>query len=170
MKKTVFALLLIALIVIPLVSAQTLPEAGAPAAAAEPLSDPGMLTEPLTVPLGNGRYAAYIPVANLDTSQDFTSRGDTWAEGISPNTTHGGDALLEIGIYKGEPDRIYVAFDCGAIPASATVTFARFSIYLVQWRAGSSVPSEMRRVTSYWSSSSLTWNNKPNSSYYSTRL
>jgi len=169
MKKTVFALLMLVLIAIPLVSAQTLPEAGGPSLAAAPLADPSLLSEPMTVSLGGGRFASYIPVANLDANQDFTAIGDTFAEEMYPSNTHGGDWSLELGCQRGNESRIYVAFNCGAIPSTATVTFARFSIYLVEVSAQSAVSSELRRVINYWSSSSLSWNNKPNSNYYSSR-
>jgi hypothetical protein len=177
MSKVVFALLLVALIVIPLVSAQSAQNAPSPQEAPvagllspELLADPSLLTEPLTVPLGNGRFAAYIPVAGPNATQDFTASGDTFAQGVSPNSTHGGDANLELAIYKCSPSRLYVAFNTGLIPSTATVTFARFSLFLVEWNVRSgSVSTELRRVTSYWSSSTVSWNNKPNSSYYSTR-
>ena len=86
MNKTAFILLAVALVVIPLVSAQTPQDIAAPqpVLAPELAADPSLLTEPLHVALGGGRYAAYIPVAADLNGHDFTASGDTWAGASSP--------------------------------------------------------------------------------------
>ncbi|MEA4826089.1 MAG: DNRLRE domain-containing protein, partial [Clostridium sp.] len=97
----------------------------------------------------------------VETSQDINSIHDSYvAEGV-PSSNYGGVEFLQVG--KGSVtgiNRSYIYFDLPNISSSNIITKA----YLYLWLNQSNLTPnqiDVHKVNSGWSSSSITWNNKP---------
>ncbi|MGY0374140.1 DNRLRE domain-containing protein [Clostridium sp. JNZ J1-5] len=97
----------------------------------------------------------------VETSQDINDIHDSYvAEGV-PNSNYGGVEFLQVG--KGSVtgiNRSYIYFDLPNISSSNIITKAYLYLWLNQ---SNSTPNQIdvHKVNSEWSSSSITWNNKP---------
>ena len=90
---------------------------------------------------------------------------ETYANKESPSSTHNGNNYLRCG-YGSASDKCYytyLKFDIqGSIPKGSTITSAVLSLYSYSnscWQASTNLVC--RRVTSSWTQSGLTWDNRP---------
>jgi hypothetical protein len=88
---------------------------------------------------------------------------DSYVDQDSWNANYGTWADLSVRSRSGSDNRrTLVQFDLAscAIPATATITTAKLSLYLTTAPA-SSRTYELRRITASWSESTVTWSNQP---------
>ena len=96
---------------------------------------------------------------------------DAYISQAAPATNYGSSTRLDVQNLDAEiPDdrRSYVGFDLSGIPSNAVITSAGFKAYLYEALGSSSVSVQLRRVTSAWAFSTITWNSRPASNSYRT--
>ena len=132
--------------------------------------------------MGTGAWGA--PLQSVQAAPDAASAelssvtlypvADAYVSEIAGTYNFGDRDKLDVqNLDSGEfPDdrRSYAGFDLSNIPSGAVVSSACFRAYLYDAQGLSKVNLELRRVTSPWTGSGVTWNKKPSSSPYDDEL
>ena len=159
--KTRNSFIVILLIGVALALALGITYAGASYVGAAPLggsTDPKGLQRPLGshYDLGDGRYVAVIPAAfGPDDSYSQEPVVDTYVASTNPGGSYCNATSLHVSYDVDEFgyeywERAYLGFDLSSIPANASISSAIFYAYLYAASGDTSVPIELRRVTSFW--------------------
>lgn len=104
----------------------------------------------------------------FESQPDSTAGKDTYIRENSDNN-YASSGIIEIGKTAGGVElRGLLEFNLTNISASNTITNAIISLYLTSSSNNNNMTLKAHRITSFWNASAATWNNRTNTSLWST--